>query len=267
MPDEAVDGLAQHFADRVRRRQPLVGYWVVLDAPVATERLAGAGYDYVVLDGQHGLIGYSGLLSGLMAVDAARGAVGLVRVEANDPTPIGKALDAGAAGVIVPLVNSAADAAAAVSAARYPPTGIRSYGPMRSALRIGPTPAAADAAVVVLAMVETPQGLADVEAIAATPGLDGIYIGPSDLTLAVGGASPSDPAVLEQFDEALVRVRTACEANGIAAGIHTASGETAATRLAAGFTFVSVASDLTHLEEAAIAHLATARDGLQHGTS
>lgn len=236
----------------------MLGYWVVLDAPVATERLAGCGYDYLVLDGQHGLLGYSGMLSGLIAIDAA-GAVGLVRVEANAPTPISRALDAGATGVIVPLVNSAEEAAAAVAAARYPPVGIRSYGPVRSSLRIGPTPDAANEDTLVLAMVETPLGLANVEAIAATPGLDGIYIGPSDLTLAVGGAFPFDPAVAEQFDQALTRIRVACEASGIAAGIHTDSGGVAASRLAAGFTFVSVSSDLTHLEEAAVSHLETAR--------
>lgn len=241
----------------------MIGYWVLLDAPVATERLSRVGYDYVVLDGQHGLIGYSGLLNGLMAVSAGGGAVGLVRVEANDPTPIGRALDAGAAGVIVPLVSSAEEAAAAVAAARYPPAGIRSYGPMRSGLRIGPAPAQANAAVVVLAMVETPGGLANVEAIAATPGLDGIYIGPSDLTLAVGGAAPSDPSVSTDLDEALVRIRAACERNGIAAGIHTDSGEAAAARLAAGFTFVSVSADLSHLEKAATAHLAVARGRLE----
>lgn len=250
---------AHEFAAKVRRRETVLGYWVVLDAPVATERLAGAGFDYLVLDAQHGLIGYSGLLSGLMAVDASARAAGLVRVEANDATAIGRALDAGAAGVIVPLVDTAADAAAAVAAARYPPAGIRSFGPMRSALRIGPTPSVANESTVVLAMIETPLGLANVEAIAATPGLDGIYIGPSDLTLAVGGAYPFDPAVSEAFQQAVLRIRLACEATGIAAGIHTDSGEIAASRVAAGFTFVSVASDLTHLEEAARSHLERAR--------
>jgi 4-hydroxy-2-oxoheptanedioate aldolase len=250
---------AVEFAAKVRGRETVLGYWAVLDNPVGTERLARTGYDYVALDAQHGLIGYSGLLRGLTAIDAAGGCVGLVRVEANDITPIGRALDAGAAGVIVPLINTAADAAAAVAATRYPPVGIRSYGPMRSGLRIGPEPALANRSVVVLAMIETPQGLANVEEIAATPGLDGLYIGPSDLTLAVGGATPSDAAVADVFDKALTRVRNACEASGITAGIHTASGTIAARRLAEGFTIVSVASDLTHLEQAARDHLAAAR--------
>jgi 4-hydroxy-2-oxoheptanedioate aldolase len=250
---------AAEFASRVRQRETVIGYWVVLDAPVATERLSRAGFDYVALDAQHGLIGYTGLLNGLMAVDAGGRAVGLVRVEANNATAIGRALDAGAAGVIVPLINSAEDAAAAVAATRYPPVGIRSYGPMRSGLRIGPEPAVANESVVVLAMIETPQGLDHVAEIAATPGLDGLYIGPSDLTLAVGGATPADPKVADLFAAALVKVRTACEDNGIAAGIHTASGEIAAQRLAEGFTFVTIASELTHLEQAAKGHLAAAK--------
>lgn len=252
-------GSAAEFAGRVRSGETVVGYWVALDNPVGTERIARTGYDYVTLDLQHGLISYSGMLAGLMAVDAGQGAVGLVRVEANLPTPIGKALDAGAAGVIVPLVNTPEEAAAAVAAARYPPAGIRSYGPMRSELRVGPDPAQADQSVLVLAMIETAAGLANVEEIAATPGLDGLYIGPSDLRLAIGGRTPSDPAVQDEHEAAIERILRACDAHGIVPGIHTHSGEAARTRLAAGFRLVTVSSDLVHLEEAARDHLAAAR--------
>jgi len=250
---------ANDFARKIRARERAIGYWCVLDAPVATERLARLGYDYVCLDGQHGLLGYSGLLSGLTAIDAGGASVGLVRVEANNATPIGRALDAGAAGVIVPLVDTAADAAAAVSSAKYGPEGKRSYGPMRSALRIGPTPADANAATVVLVMIETAAGLANVEEICATPGLDGVYVGPSDLMLALGGEVPGDPALATEFEAALVRVREAAAAAGIAAGIHTMDGASAAKRLAEGYTFASVSSDLTHLEDAAAAHLAASK--------
>jgi len=252
---------AREFATRLRNRERILGYWSVLDCPVATEWLAYVGWDYLALDLQHGLIGYSGMLSGLTAVDAAGGPVGLVRVEANDPTPIGRALDAGAAGVIVPLVNDAAGAARAVAAATYPPNGIRSYGPMRSQLRIGPVPAEADRDTVVLAMIETPEGLANVEEICAVPGLDGVYVGPSDLRLAVGGAHPQDPAVADEFEAAVTRVREAAAAAGVAAGIHTPDGAVAARRLAEGFTFASVASDLTHLKAASAAHLKAATGG------
>lgn len=253
---------ASEFAARLRRRERLIGYWSVLDCPVAHEWVAHVGYDYLALDLQHGLIGYAGMVAGLTAIDAAHGPVGMIRVEANDPTPIGRALDAGAAGVIVPLVNTAAEAAKAVAAATYPPTGIRSYGPMRAQLRIGPTPAIANDDTVVLAMIETPQGLENVEAICATAGLAGVYVGPSDLRIAVGGAHSQDPAVDDEFEAALVRIRDAAAAAGIAAGIHTPDGATASRRLAQGFTFASVAADLVHLKLAAAAHLKDATGAL-----
>ena len=253
---------ASEFAARLRRRERLIGYWSVLDCPVAHEWVAHVGYDYLALDLQHGLIGYSGMVAGLTAIDAAHGPVGMIRVEANDPTPIGRALDAGAAGVIVPLVSTAAEAAKAVAAATYPPTGIRSYGPMRAQLRIGPTPAIANADTAVLAMIETPQGLENVEAICATEGLAGVYVGPSDLRIAVGGAHSQDPSVDDEFEAALVRIRDAAAAAGIAAGIHTPDGATAARRLAEGYTFASVAADLVHLKLAAAAHLKAATGAL-----
>lgn len=259
---------AAEFAARIRARERAVGYWVVMDAPAGTERVARQGYDYVCLDAQHGLFDDGGMRTGVLAVDAAatarvqgaRVSVALVRVGANDPHLIGRALDAGAAGVIVPLVNGPEDAAAAVAAVRYPPHGVRSYGPMRSGLRIGPVPAAADDSVVVLAMIETPQGLDSVEEICAVPGLDGVYVGPSDLTLAVGGAHPGDPAVAEEFEAALKRVREVAADAGVAAGIHTPDGASAARRLGEGYTFASVASDVTHLEAVAAGHLAAARE-------
>ncbi len=251
---------AVSFASRVRRRETLLGYWVSLDSPASTERLARLGFDYVAMDAQHGLFGYSGLLAGMMAIDAGGRSVGLVRVEANDMTAIGRALDAGAVGVIVPLVDTAEEAAAAVAASRYPPAGVRSFGPTRSGLRIGPGPAEAGAAVVVLAMIETSAGLDNVESIAATPGLDGLYIGPSDLRIAVGGSGPTDSTVDDVFESALERVRRACEANGLTAGLHTPSGAVAAKRVSEGFTMVTMAGDLNHLEAAAAAHLAAAEE-------
>ena len=252
-------GSAASFARRVRARGRIVGYWSVIDSPVSTEWLAHLGWDYIALDLQHGLIGYEGMVRGLTAIDAARGPVGLIRVEANDPTPIGRALDAGAAGVIVPLVDTAEEAAAAVAAAKYPPRGVRSYGPMRSQLRVGPTPAQADSETVVLVMIETPGGLANVAEICSVEGVDGVYVGPSDLRLAVGGASTTDASVDAEFEAALTAVREAAASAGVTAGIHTASGELAAKRLAEGFTLATVASDLTHLKAASQAHLDAAR--------
>ena len=128
----------------------------------------------MAFDAQHGLLGHDGLLRGLMAVDAGARAVGVVRVGANDQYLIGPALDAGAVAVIVPLVDNAEQAARAIRYTRSAPTGVRSYGPMRSALRIGPNPVETHEQVAVLAMIETADGLANVEAICAVPGLAGV---------------------------------------------------------------------------------------------
>ncbi|MEU5870995.1 aldolase/citrate lyase family protein [Glycomyces sp. NPDC047369] len=245
------------ITETLRNGGTAVGYWTVLDAPVAVERVALTGYDYIGIDAQHGLMGYDGVLRNLMAVDAAHAAAGIVRTAANDPVCIGQALDAGALGVIVPLVDTPEDAAAAVRAARY--SGRRSYGPMRSALRVGPRPADADRQVLVLAMIETAEGLANVEKIAATDGLDGLYIGPSDLMLAVGGAYPADPDHADALEAAIERTRAAADAAGIVPAIHSLDGATAKRRLDAGFRMVTIASDLTHLEAAARAHLAAAK--------
>ncbi|ADI03549.1 MULTISPECIES: HpcH/HpaI aldolase family protein [Streptomyces] len=250
------------FTAALRNREQLIGYWSLLDSPIAAERLARIGYDYLAFDAQHGLFGYQGMLNNLLATDTKGStAVGMVRVEANDLTYIGKALDAGASAVIVPLIDNAQDAADAVAAVRYPPLGRRSYGPMRAQLRIGPNPADTHDQTAVLAMIETADGLANVEEICATPGLDGIYVGPSDLRLAIGGATSTDPAVQDEFEQALVRVRKAAEAAGIAAGIHNADGASAARRLAEGFTFATVSADVVHLQQIATSHLEAARGG------
>jgi len=250
------------FIAALRNREELIGYWSLLDSPIAAERLARVGYDYLAFDAQHGLFGYQGMLNNLLATDTKGStAVGMVRVEANDLTYIGKALDAGASAVIVPLIDNARDAADAVAAVRYPPLGRRSYGPMRAQLRVGPNPADTHEQTAVLAMIETADGLANVEEICATPGLDGVYVGPSDLRLAIGGASSTDPSVQDEFEQALVRVRKAAEAAGIAAGIHNADGTSAARRLAEGFTFASVAADVVHLQQIATSHLEAARGG------
>lgn len=256
------------FAARLRRRDPLVGFWVASDNPVATERLASLGYDYLCLDVQHGLLDYAGCLHALTAIDAAPGVgpasatAGIVRVPANDAAWIGRVLDAGASGVIVPLVNTPEEAAAAVRACRYPPVGVRSYGPTRSGLRIGPAPRDADAAVACIVMIETRSGLDNVDAICATAGVDGVYVGPADLALALGAPTPEAGRELPDFEPALGQVRAAAEKAGIACGLHCFDGASAGAALRDGFTFVSVASDLRLLEATAQRELATARAGL-----
>lgn len=250
------------FGRTIRERRESVGYWVTLDAPPATERIARVGYDFVCLDEQHGMMGYAGILNGMMAIDAGRTAVGLVRVGENSERLIERALDAGAVGVIVPMVNTAADAVHAVAATRYAPLGVRSYGPARSALRIGPRPAEANEATVVIAMIETLEALENIESICAVDGLDGVYVGPSDLSIALGGAYPYDPSIGEVYEQALATVADTARRHGVAAGIHAPDGATAALRIDRGYTFVCIANDLAHLEVAAATHLHAARVGV-----
>jgi 4-hydroxy-2-oxoheptanedioate aldolase len=261
--------MASDFARRLRSRQAIIGYWMSSDNAPMTERLAGAGYDYICLDQQHGLLDNAASLRGLIALDAGAAAagtatVGVVRVGVNQAGPIGRALDAGAAGVIVPLVNTPDEAQLAANACRYPPLGSRSYGPTRSSLRFGPDPTVVNDSVACIVMIETEDGLRNVQAISAVPGIDAVYIGPSDLALGIGGLSPADGWAKPEFPAALARVRNAAEAAGIACGLHCVSGEAGANALAQGFTFVSISNDLTHLDALARRELALARQASVH---
>lgn len=201
--------------------------------------VAGAGYDYVCVDGQHGLADFAAMVSIFQAVGAS-GAAPLARVLANNGGVIGKVLDAGALGVIVPLVNDAEEAAQAVAACRYPPEGVRSYGPVRVAEVIG-SKAPEDLArkVLCFVMVETREGLERVEEISATPGLDGIYIGPADLAISLGLA-PTLEITENEHVEAVRRIRESCRRHDIFCGIHCGSGEWARKHAKAGFDMVTV---------------------------
>jgi 4-hydroxy-2-oxoheptanedioate aldolase len=217
------------------------GLWGSIPSPLTAELAAASGYDYVCVDLQHGGADEERMVAMFTAIEA-RGAVPLARVLYNEPWQINRVLDLGAAGVIVPLVGSAADAKRAVSGCRYPPRGVRSYGPLRATLTIGSAdPERLAAGALCFVMVETRQGLENVEEIAATRGLDGIYIGPSDLSLGLGREPGHGGDVLEQ---AITRVREACAEAGIIAGMHcNGGGEEARTRAAAGFRLVTVGVD------------------------
>ncbi|HEX3593416.1 MAG TPA: aldolase/citrate lyase family protein [Pseudonocardiaceae bacterium] len=250
--------MAEDFATRLRSRERLVGYWITLDSPPSTERIAAAGYDYLCLDLQHGLLDYAGALAGVMAAELG-GSTGVVRVPVNDSAWIGKALDTGARAVIVPLVDTAEDAERAARACRYPPAGGRSFGPARSSLRIGPAPREADAQVACIVMIETATGLANAAEICGVPGVDAVYVGPSDLSIAVGGDTPQYGWKLREFSEALATIRSAAATAGVACGLHVTDGTRAARAFADGFDFVSISNDLTHLEAYTRAELAKAR--------
>ena len=225
---------------------------------IGAEIFAGVGVDYVCVDQQHGVIDYDSMVPMFQAI-GAEGSAPITRVLSNDPFAIMKALDAGAWGVIVPLISSAVDAASAVSACRYPPLGLRSYGPVRAAGVIGSRdPEKLGGEVLCFVMVETREALERVEEIAATPGLDGIYIGPSDLALSLG-LSPTLDVTEDVHVEAVNRIREACNRNGIAAGIHAASGERARAHAEAGFDMVTVATDAALLKSAALREVTVAR--------
>jgi len=220
--------------------------WCGVGSAFTAETLARQSWDAVTIDGQHGLIGYSEMLAMLQAVSATD-AVPLVRVSWNQPGELMKALDAGALGVICPMVSSRAECEAFVRACRYPPHGFRSFGPTRAAVVHGADyPTRANAEVLTFAMIETAEGLAKVAEIAATPGLDGIYVGPSDLSLALGGPpdqDSQDPMRLDAFDKILA----ACKANDRRVGVHTMSVAYSQQMLARGFDLVTVANDIRYL--------------------
>ena len=236
------------------------GLWAMMPGSFGAELLAAAGPDYVCVDGQHGLADLGALVPMLAAAEAA-GCTPLVRVPRNDPADIGKVLDAGARGIIVPLVNDASEAARAARACRYPPEGDRSYGPVRASVVLGTDdPVALGREVSCIVMVETRTGLENVEEIAATEGVDGIYVGPADLALSLG-LPPTLDVVEPEHVEAVARIKDACKRHGIAAGIHTASAEVTKKHARAGFDMITAGTDSTLLAAAALERLSSVRDG------
>lgn len=238
----------------------VVGGWLALGDSFAAELMARQGFDALCVDLQHGLATLHDLLPMLQAISQTE-TVPLVRVPWNDPATIMKALDAGAYGVIVPLVNNRDEAERAAAACRYPPRGIRSYGPIRAAAYAGADYAAqANDELLCIVMIETEQGLANLDEICATPGVDGIYIGPSDLSLALGLAprlDNDDP----RHSAAVARILESAQRHGIAAGIHTAGVAGSARCLAQGFGWVTLTSDAVCISLAASQQLRQLRAG------
>jgi 4-hydroxy-2-oxoheptanedioate aldolase len=165
-----------------------LGAWISLREPLAVQMACSAGYDYVCVDMQHGLADYGDVVALLQAA-ARSAATPLVRVPWNEPGIIGRVLDAGALGVIIPMVNSADEARQAVAACRYPPDGARSFGPLGAATTYGGTyVGAANRSVACIPMIETQQAVEQIDDILAVPGIDAIYVGPADLSFSYGMA-------------------------------------------------------------------------------
>lgn len=190
-----------------------------LREPMTAEAAARMGYDYVVVDLQHGIASEPEALAMMQAAEAA-GAIPVARVATNHPMTIGRALDAGALAVIVPMVNTAEDAKAAVAACRYPPIGDRSYGPVAAISRYSDDYArVANETVACLVMIETVQALENLEEILSVPGIDGVYVGPVDLSLTLG-LPPRPDNDAPEFLSAIDRILDSCDRHGIVPAIH-----------------------------------------------
>ncbi len=235
-----------------------LGGWLSIPSVVSAEVTARAGFDYVNIDTQHGAIEYSDAVPMIQAI-LLGGSRPLVRVPWNEPGIIGKMLDAGAHGVIVPMVNTVAEAEAAVRSCRYAPDGSRSYGPGMAAPRVaGSYVDWARDHVAVIPMIETTQAVANLDAILAVDGIDAVYVGPADLSLTLG-LPPGNNDDASSFTEALSTIVAGCTKVGIAAGIHSTGALTPA-RLAAGFRMVTVTSDTVALRQGYVSELQMARE-------
>jgi 4-hydroxy-2-oxoheptanedioate aldolase len=222
--------------------------WLTIPSAFVAETMAHQGWDSLSIDMQHGVIDYDAAVAMLTAT-ATTDVVPLVRVPWLDPSMLMRVLDAGAYGVICPMVNTRADAERLVAATHYPPRGNRSYGPARALLFGGSDYLAhADETIAVFAMIETREALDNLDDIVSVPGLDAIYIGPADLSLALG--CPPQPGTPPPFDDvaptvaaAIDRILACALAHGVVAGIHNGSPDGARARIAKGFRFVTVGSD------------------------
>lgn len=227
-----------------------VNGWCAIPSSFSAEVMAHQGWDSLTLDLQHGVIDYQAAIPMLQAISTTE-TVPIVRVPWLEPGILMKVLDAGAYGVICPMVNDRADAERLVAACRYPPLGGRSFGPIRALLYAGADyPSQANESVVVLAMVETRAALENLDAILSVPGLDGVYIGPADLSAALGCTPRFDqdePAVVEAIELVLAKARE----HGRVAGIHNGTPDYARAMVAKGFRFVTVGSDARLMAAAA----------------
>lgn len=240
-----------------------IGLWLATSDVAAAEPLGGVGYDYVCLDLQHGLLDYSDVVPILTALGSSA-AVPLVRAPWNEPGIIGKLLDAGSMGVIIPMVNSPAEAEAAVAACRYAPEGSRSWGPTRAASALRGSAAdgsdrggyhdGANREIACIPMIETKAAVDDLEAILEVDGIDAVYVGPADLSLSYGLPPATDHPDSAVYQEALAKIVEVSTARGVVPGIHTVPS-LVQHRREQGFRMITATSNL-------LAQVAGARNAL-----
>ncbi len=236
----------------------VVNGWLAIPSGFSAEMMAHCGFDSVTVDLQHGLVDYQAAVAMLQAVSTTA-TTPLVRVPWNEPGIMMKLLDAGAYGIICPMINSQEEAEAFVRACRYAPVGSRSFGPARAVLYGGGDYAQhANDEILLLAMVETRQALDNLDAILSVEGLDGVYIGPSDLSLSLG----KTPTLAPEDAEVLRAMQTICDstkAAGRIAGVHTDGARTTVRRFEEGFQFCTILNDVRLMANAATAAVREAR--------
>jgi len=242
-----------HVKEALRQGTPQVGTWLTLASPFAARFLARSGFPWLTVDIEHSPVDWE-TAAHMFAVIADAGAVPLARVPSNAHDHIKRALDSGAMGIVVPMVNTPEEAAAAVAAARYPPVGKRSVGGSLHALSFGATPAeyfaAANREVLVVLQAEHVQAVENAEKIYSIPGIDAMFIGPNDL-LSSMGKTPRMESQEEEFVSALRHLRETARRHGVAPGLHTADADMARRRIAEGWQFIAVGSDLSLMSAAA----------------
>jgi len=234
-----------------------VGGWLSIPATLSAEVMARVGFDYVCVDTQHGAVEYQATVELIRAIEHG-GSCPIVRVPWNEPGIIGKMHDAGAHGIIIPMVNPVAEAEAAVAACRYAPHGgSRSFGPTVVANRHDDYVTWARDHVAVIPMTETEQAVGNLADILQVPGIDGVYVGPADLSLTLG-LPPGNNDGEAAFDEAYATIVAECQKAGVAPGCH-ASAALVPKRFEQGFRMVTAIADQLALRDGANAALATAR--------
>jgi len=241
------------LSERWKAGETTFGAWCTIPSSWTAEVAARSGHDWVCIDTQHGLIGYDAMLPMLQAVSTV-GVTSFVRVPWNEPGTIMKALDAGAGGVIVPMINSVEEARAAVGACRYPPQGYRSMGPTR-AREVAPD----WRLPLCVVMIETVEAVGRADKILAVPGIDAVFIGPNDLAVSAGldsGYEASDPEHRRLIDT----VAAAALSRGVTAGIMCGSAEVASQWHRAGFRMLALQSDTRLLTAASKEIVDTARE-------